>query len=197
MSGGFFAGKKLKDAESRARTLVDSAALEADGRKKEIELQGKDLTIKLRQDFESETKQRREEILTAEKRIQQKEENLDKRVDLLERKEKDVNGRLAKLQEDEKSAQEKTKQLADLIQEEKQRLQKIASMSEEDAKHLLLSRLDQELVHEKAVRIRVMEDEIKDTVDKKSRPGHFDRHPKVRFGTYRRVNGHRRDAAQR
>ena len=103
----FFAGKKLKEAEYRARTLVDSAAREADGRKKEIELQGKDLMIKLRQDFESETKQRRDEILTAEKRVQQKEENLDKRVDLLERKEKDVNTRLAKLQEDEKAAQEK------------------------------------------------------------------------------------------
>ena len=164
----FFAGKKLKEAEYRARTLVDSAAKEADGRKKEIELQGKDLMIKLRQDFESETKQRRDEILTAGKRVQQKEENLDKRVDLLERKEKDVNTRLAKLQEDEKAAQEKTKQLADLIQEEKQRLQKIASMSEEDAKNLLLSRLDQELVHEKAVRIRAMEDEIKDTVEKKA-----------------------------
>ena len=58
----FFAGKKLKEAEYRARTLVDSAAREADGRKKEIELQGKDLMIKLRQDFESETKQRRDEI---------------------------------------------------------------------------------------------------------------------------------------
>ena len=35
----FFAGKKFKEAEYKARTLVDSAAKEADGRKKEIELQ--------------------------------------------------------------------------------------------------------------------------------------------------------------
>ncbi|MBI5415889.1 MAG: DUF3552 domain-containing protein, partial [Candidatus Omnitrophica bacterium] len=100
----FFAGRKLKEAGQKARNLVESAAKEAEGRKKEIELQGKDLMIKLRQDFEAESKQRREEILTCEKRVQQKEENLDKRVDLLERKEKDINVRLAKLQEDEKSA---------------------------------------------------------------------------------------------
>lgn len=164
----FFAGKKLREAEQRARTLVESSEKEAEGRKKEIELQGKDLMIKLRQDFESETRQRREEILSAEKRVQQKEENLDKRVDLLERKEKDVGARLGKLQEEEKAGQEKARQLNDLIQEEKQRLQKIALMSEEDARNLLLSRLDQELVHEKAVRLRAMEDEIKETASKKA-----------------------------
>ncbi len=165
----FFSGKRIKEAEQRAKTLVDSAEKETQRRKQEVELQGKDLMIKVRQDFEAETKQRREEILVAEKRIQQKEENLDKRVDLLERKERDISTRLTKLQEDEKVVQERVKQLSDLIAEEKQRLQKISCMSEGDAKNLLLSRLDQEILHEKAVRLRVMEDEIKDTADKKAR----------------------------
>lgn len=164
----FFAGKKLREAEEKAKRLMEFAEKDAEARKKEVEIQGKDLMIKLRQDFEAESKQRREEILSAEKRIQLKEENLDKRVDLLDRKEKDINSRLARLQEDEKSIQAKDKQLADLIQEEKQRLQKIASMSEEDAKKLLLSRVDEELLHEKATRIRSAEEEIKDTINKKS-----------------------------
>ena len=165
----FFAGRRLKEAGHKARSLIESAERESESRKKELELQGKDLMIKLHQNFEAETKERREEILAAEKRIQQKEENLDKRVDLLERKEKDISGRLAKVQENEKSTQEKEKQLNELIQEEKQRLQKIASMSEEDAKSLLLSRLDAEIVHEKAVRLRAAEEEIRETADKKAR----------------------------
>lgn len=165
----FFASRKLREAEEKAKNLVKSASSEAESRKKEIELQGKDLMIKLRQDFEAETKERREEILAGEKRIQQKEENLEKRVDLLERKEKDINARLAKLQEDEKANEGRTKELNGLIQEEKQRLQKIALMSEEDAKKLLLSRVDEELLQEKAIRIRSAEEEIKDTADKKAR----------------------------
>lgn len=164
-----FAGWKLREAEEKAKNLVKSASSEAESRKKEIELQGKDLMIKLRQDFEAETKERREEIIAGEKRILQKEENLEKRVDLLERKEKDINARLAKLQEDAKANDGRTKELSELIQEEKQRLQKIALMSEEDAKKLLLSRVDEELLHEKAIRIRSAEDEIKDTAEKKAR----------------------------
>ncbi|MCK5014741.1 MAG: ribonuclease Y, partial [Candidatus Omnitrophica bacterium] len=56
-----------------------------------------------------------------------------------------------------------------LIEEEKQRLQKISSMNEEEAKKLLLSRVDEDLLQEKALRIRQAEEEIKDTVDKKAR----------------------------
>jgi len=76
----FFAGKKLKSAEGKARQLTDSAKKDADNRRKEAELQGKDLMIKLRQDFETETKGRREEIMAGEKRLQQKEENIDKQA---------------------------------------------------------------------------------------------------------------------
>lgn len=165
----FFAGKRIKEAESRAKSLTDSAQKDAEARRKEAELQAKDLMIKLRQDFERETKERRDEILSSEKRLQQKEENLDKRLDLLERKEKDINARLEELQKNEISIQGKNEELEKMLADEKKQLQKISSMTEEDAKKLLLSRLDEELLQEKAVRIRQMEDEIKDSVDKKAR----------------------------
>ena len=165
----FFAGRKLKAAEIKSKILMESAKKDAENRKKETELQGKDLMIQLRQDFEVETKERREEIVAGEKRLQQKEENLDKRVDLLEHKEKDFNNRLQELQKNEASVQGKNEELNKLIAEEKQQLQKISSMTEEDAKNLLLSRIDEDLLQEKATRIRQMEEEIKDSVDKKAR----------------------------
>ena len=114
----FFAGKKLKSAEGKAKQLTDSAKKDADSRRKEAELQGKDLMIKLRQDFETESKARREEIMTGEKRLQQKEENIDKRVDLLERKEKDINTRLEILQKSETGIQGKSEEFNKLIEEE-------------------------------------------------------------------------------
>ncbi len=165
----FFAGKRIRAAEIKARTLRDSAKKDAENRTKEAELQGKDLMIKLRQDFERETKERREEVTGNEKRLQQREENLDKRLDLLERKEKDINSRLEDLQKNESGIKGKSEELDNLITEEKQRLQKISSMNEEEARNLLLSRLDEDLLQEKASRIRQMEEEVKDGVDKKAR----------------------------
>ncbi len=165
----FFAGKKLREAEEKAKILVDAAKKDVESRKNQVELQGKDLLIKLRQDFERETKERRDEIVGAEKRITQKEENLDKRVDLLERKEKDINARIVSLRESEEKTQKRGEELTKLIEEEKKRLQTISSMSEEDAKKLLLSRLDDELLQEKATRIRKNEEETREICDKKSR----------------------------
>ncbi|MCB1025458.1 MAG: DUF3552 domain-containing protein, partial [Acidobacteria bacterium] len=118
----FFANKKLREAESKSKDLLDSAKKDAENTRKEIELHGKDLMIKLRQDFEAETKERREEIQSNEKRLLQKEENLEKRVDLLERKEKDIDVRLQKLQKEEEGYKERSSELTQLISEEKKRL---------------------------------------------------------------------------
>ncbi|VAX37496.1 Ribonuclease Y [hydrothermal vent metagenome] len=165
----FFAGKKLGEVEERAKALLANSEKEAANRKKEIELQGKDLIIGLRQDFEKETKARRDECLVIEKRLQQKEGNLDKRVDLLDQKEKDYTQRMMALQQGEETVKEQKEDLAKLVIEEKKRLQKISSMTEEEAKKLLLSRVDEDLLGEKALRIRKTEEEIKETADKKAR----------------------------
>ncbi len=165
----FFGDKRIHQAEKRARDLKELTEREIETRKKEAELAAKDLLIKLRTDFEKETKDRREEIQNAEKRVQQKEENLEKRVDLLDKKEKDITSRLSVLREEELNIKQRNEQLDKMIAEEKQKLQTISNLSQEDAKRLLLSLIEQELMEEKATRIRKMEEEIKESADKKAR----------------------------
>ncbi|MBF0484599.1 MAG: ribonuclease Y [Candidatus Omnitrophica bacterium] len=165
----FFVGRKAKEVEEKSQHILDTAKREAETIKKEAELQGKDMMIKLRQEFEKDSKQRREETVAGEKRILQKEENLDKRVDLLEKKEKDITSRTAVLHENEERLKKQSEEMNKLIQEEKHRLQEISKLTEEDAKNLLLARIDAELLHEKATRIRKMEEEIVNTADKKAK----------------------------
>ncbi|MBF0620188.1 MAG: ribonuclease Y [Candidatus Omnitrophica bacterium] len=164
-----FKGKQLKQTELEADSIRDMARREAETIKKEAELHAKDTMLKLRQEFEVETKQRREEQQTSEKRLVQKEENVEKRLDLLDKKEKDLTTRLDVLKNKEAEATTKNDELSKLIQQEKDTLLKISNLTREEAKTLLLTRVDEELVHEKATRIRAMEEEIKETSDKKSR----------------------------
>src|SRR3989338_3725645 len=124
----FFAGKKIREAEAKAKELTEFARREAENRKKEGELAAKDMMIKLRQDFERETKERRDETAAVEKRILQKEENLERRADLLEKKEKDITTRVNALHQDEENIKKKKDDLDKLIGEEKQRLQTISSL---------------------------------------------------------------------
>src|SRR3984885_7404832 len=113
---GFFLNRILgrqraDQANKDAGGIRDLAKREAETIRKEAELQAKDLLLKMRQDFEKETKERREELSSMEKRVLQREENLDKRVDLLEKKEKDLATRLDNLIRGEAHIKQKDEEL--------------------------------------------------------------------------------------
>jgi len=165
----YVAEKKLHDAETEARHILEQAKKEGQDRRREVELEAKDLLYRMRQDFERETKDRRQEISNLEKRLTQKEENIDRRLDLLEVKEREINQRTQNLVKQEEAIKAKDNQLHMLIAEEKERLQKISSLSAEEAKHILLNRLNEELNVEKAVLIKREEEELRSISDKKAR----------------------------
>ena len=166
LSGGYFlrkylAERKIQDAEAKARFILEKTDKEIQGRRREMELEAKDLMFRLRQDFENETKQRRQELTDLEKRFAQKEINLDRRLELLEKKEKESEVKAATFRRQEESLKVKENQLVNLIAEEKERLQKISSLSPEEAKQILLTRISDELNTEKAVLIKKQEEELR------------------------------------
>ena len=163
------AEKKTGDAETKAGQILEQAKKEAQGLRREAELEAKDLLYRMRQDFERQTQDRRQEIVNLEKRLTQKEENIDRRLNLLEGKEKDIEAKQHNLQKQEDGLKAKDAQLNSLIAEEKERLQKISSLSAEEAKQILLSRLNDELNVEKAVVIKRQEEELRAVADKKAR----------------------------
>ncbi|MFH1577888.1 MAG: ribonuclease Y [Candidatus Omnitrophota bacterium] len=162
----FIAEKKIQDAEEKAKFILDKADKENHNRRREIELEAKDLMLRQRQDFENETKERRQELNELEKRFSQKEVNLDRRLELLEKKEKELEAKTANLVRQEEGYKAKETQLYNLIAEEKERLQKISSLSQEEAKQILLKRLSEELHSEKAILIKRQEEELRAQANK-------------------------------
>ncbi|MDD5567928.1 MAG: ribonuclease Y [Candidatus Omnitrophica bacterium] len=163
------AEKKIQDAESRAQAIMEQARKEAQDKRREVELEAKDLLYRVRQDFERESKDRRQELSNMEKRLAQKEENIDRRLDLLEKKEKELEAKHENIRKQEEAIKAKDAQLHSLVAEEKERLQKISSLSVEEARQILLSRMSEELGNEKAVLIKKQEEEIRSVSDKKAR----------------------------
>ncbi len=155
----YVAEKRIKNAELQAEHILEVAKKDVLDKRREAELEAKDLLYRMRQDFERETKDRKQEIVNSEKRLTQKEENIDRRIDLVEKKEKEFEGRNDNLKKHEDALKSKENQLLSLVAEEKERLQKISSLSAEEAKQILLSRLNEELSNEKAVFIRRQEEE--------------------------------------
>jgi len=162
----YLAEKKIQDAESKAQFILEKANKEIQDRRRVVELEAKDLMFRLRQDFENETKQRRQELAELEKKFTQKELNLDRRLELLEKKEKEFEEKAGALSRQEENLKNKESHLFNLITEEKERLQKISSLSVEEAKQILLSRISEELNAEKAILIKKQEEELRAQANK-------------------------------
>ncbi len=160
---------KVKNAEDKAKKMVEDAKVVADKTHREAELQAKDLLLKLRTEFEKETKDRRQELIVLEKRLLQKEENLDRKVDVLDRKDKEVERRDHHLSEKEKTVVSKEKEIDRVLQEEREKLQNISGMTRDEAKKLLLAKLEDEVKQEAAIYIKRSEEEAKEKADKEAR----------------------------
>ena len=82
--GGFFYRKYVMDShqqslEALGKKILDEARKEADSLRKEAKLQAKDQLLQMKMDFEKETHERRHELNQLERRLLQKEENLEKK----------------------------------------------------------------------------------------------------------------------
>ena len=80
-------------AEQTATRIVGEAEREAEASRKGAVLAGKEELMKLREAFENESRSRRGEIEHEEKRFQEREVSLDRKMDLLEQRDRDVTRR--------------------------------------------------------------------------------------------------------
>ncbi len=149
-------------AEERAKRIVEDAEKDADSKKKNALVEAKDEIHKLRSEADKEIKERRSELSRQERRMQQKEENLDKKTDNLEKKEETLNQKI-------KSAEEKLKEAEAIKKSEMDVLERISEFTKEQAKDYIISKLEDDLVHEKAVKVSAYEQQLKDECNEKAR----------------------------
>lgn len=156
------AEKEIGSAEEEAKKIVAEAIKTAEAKKKEAVLEGKDEVHRFRNESEKEIADRRKEVQRQERRIQQKEESLDRKLDHMEQKEEKVNKKL-------KEADAKLEEVETLKKSQFEMLEKISGYTAEQAKSYLLSQLEDELVHEKSVKIMEYQEQLKEEVDDKAR----------------------------
>ena len=153
---------KIGSAEDEAKRIVNDAIKAAEQKRKETIIEAKDEAFKLKSDADKEIKDRRAEITRQERRIDQKEEALDKRTTQMERKEEDLKRRT-------ETVEARLDELEQLKLRQTEKLETIAAMSKEDARAVLLKQVDDELTHEKAMKISAYQANMKDECDNLAR----------------------------
>ena len=152
----------IGSAEQEANKIVSDAIAAAEAKKKEAILEAKDEIHKQRTETEKELRERRNEVQRMERRITQKEETLDKKSDNLEKKEEVLNGKI-------KNAEERLEEIESIKKSQFDMLERISGFTKEQAKDYILKTLDDELDHEKAIKIQEYEAKTKDDCDQLAR----------------------------
>ena len=152
----------IGSAEQEAKRIVSEAIKNAEAKKKEAVLEGKDEIHRLRNESEKELNDRRKEVQRQERRIQQKEETLDKKIESLENKEEVLNNKI-------KQAEERLSEAESVKKSQFEMLERISGFTMEQAKDYLLKNLEDELTHDKAVKLMEFEQQTRDEAEKSAR----------------------------
>lgn len=156
------ANAKIGNAEDRAREIIDEAVKTAETKKREAMLEAKEESIRVKNDLDKEVKERRAEIQRSERRVVQKEENLDKKLESIERRE-------AGFATKEEEINKQKAQIAKLNEERLQELERISGLTSEQAKEYLLKTVEEDVKLDTAKLIKEMENKAKEEADKKAK----------------------------
>lgn len=153
---------KIGNADEKAREIIDEAVKTAETKKREAMLEAKEESIRVKNDLDKEVKERRAEIGRSERRIVQKEENLDKKLEAIEKREA---GFAAK----EEEINRQKAQVARLNEERVKELERISGLTSEQAKDYLLKTVEEDVKIDTAKLIKEMEHKAKEEADKKAK----------------------------
>jgi len=160
---------RLADASKAAAQIVEDAKKEADTLRKEATIQAKDEVLRAKEDWEQEARELRREIQAQEKRILHREENLDRKESQISGREEDLGKREKELYQSENTVEQRLKEVAELVSEQNRQLERLSGMSAEEAKQKLMEAMESEARHEAAKRIKLIEEEARETSDKKAK----------------------------
>ena len=153
---------KIGSAEEKAREIIDEAVKTAETKKRESLLEIKEESIRTKNDLDKEIKERRNELQRNERRVIQKEENLDRKLEAIEKRE---SGFAAKEEEINRQKAE----VARLNEERVQELERISGLTSEQAKDYLLKMIEDDVKLDTAKLIKEMEIKAKEEAGKKAR----------------------------
>ena len=172
MGGGLFwllGYLRKRDAEKEARLIIDRAKIEADSRRKEAEVEAKEMALREKSRIEEQLNESRQKIFERERQLDKQQDMLSQRSDQLQKQDKMVESNQRKLTEKLEDVNRRQTELDDLLDIQRQTLHKVSGMNAEEAKHQLLEQLSRELSNEQGALILKRERELAEICDAKAK----------------------------
>ena len=158
--------KKINNAKNSASSIIEDAHLEAKTIVKEARLSAQEESLKIKTETENELKERRIEMEKLNSRFLEREEFINNKEQSLEKKSEALENYKEKLENQEKKLNNRQEELEKKSGEIVKELEKVAGLSREEAKEKLVAQISDEAKHDSALKLREIEQELKDNSHK-------------------------------
>ena len=142
-------GRKERLAQrAEAERLLTEAGERASERLKAAEVEAQKVVLEAKATFEEDTAETRNELKAVERRLDKREDALEKKMDVLTTKERKIDAAEAKLAERDQVLQRKTAEVEETIAKQRAELLRIARLSPDQARALCLRQIETEVERE-------------------------------------------------
>ncbi|AKL97591.1 ribonuclease Y [Endomicrobium proavitum] len=164
-----YAKLNAKSAEHVSERIISEAKMMAESKSKEALLEAKIIVDKERKEFENEIREKKQSVQILENRVNQREENLDRKLDVVDKKERALSEKEKSVSDKEQNLKVKFDEVEQIKEEQKKTLERISAMTREEAKKTLISSMEEEAKQDAAILAQRIEQETRETADKKSK----------------------------
>ncbi|MAT68837.1 MAG: ribonuclease Y [Planctomycetaceae bacterium] len=158
-----------RDADQKAQMIIDRAEAEAAARRKEEQIEAREMALQEKAKLEKENEEIRRQLHDRERQLDKVEDAHTARAEQLSKQEKMVESNQRRLTEKLDDVGRRQKELDDLLDLERQTMHELSGLGREDAEAKLLERLEKELVKEQGALIMRFEREAEEKVQTKGR----------------------------
>ncbi len=161
--------KDQGDIAAQRNRMLDDVREESKAIKKEAILEAKEQEIRLRNEFERESKEKRAELQRMENRLNQKEETLEKKEENLAKRNEETTKQQNALKVKEGELDKKLEDIAAQHDKMVKEFEKISQMSREEAKQQLILSITDEAKRDAAGMVKNIEAEAKENGERKAK----------------------------
>ncbi len=149
-TAAWFVNRMMLQAERNARKaeaekLIADAEAKANARLREADVEAEKKSLDAMERFRAETAETRNELKTWERRLDKRDDQLAKKLDVLDTKERNIETARAEIAEEKEKLAAKLNEADELREKQRAELLRIARLTPEQAKSLCLRQLEQEV----------------------------------------------------
>lgn len=161
--------RKEAEAATKAELILKEAGITAENIKRDKILEAKEKFLKLKAEFEEEANKRKNQIVSNENRLKQKEQNVAKQIEQLKRKEAELDSATENMNAQVEILNKRKEELEKIKSQKINMLEKVANLSAEDARNQLVDTLRDEAQSKAASYIKEIIEEAKLSATKEAK----------------------------